>query len=55
VFGRILETTGLARRGRNFHALRHTWQTVAENAVRDMTPIHAIMGHADGTMNAECR
>jgi integrase len=56
VFKRILEDVGLYRRGRNFYALRHTWQTIAENTTRnDKVAIGTIMGHADNTMAAEYR
>jgi integrase len=55
VFRRILEGVKMYRRGRNFYALRHTFQTIAENATKDGHAIETIMGHVDATMAAEYR
>ncbi len=46
-FGKIARQTGLARPGRSFYALRHTFRTMADE-VRDRPAIDMIMGHQDG-------
>jgi integrase len=39
---------------RNFYAIRHTFQTVAEES-RDLPAVKSIMGHADNSMSAVYR
>jgi len=41
-------------RVRGFYALRHTFQTIAEES-KDMPAVRYIMGHSDPTMSAEYR
>ncbi len=54
-FGKLLDLLNLRRTGRNFYALRHTFQTVAENGTKDVPAIRTIMGHADPSMSGEYR
>ncbi|MDZ4685009.1 MAG: hypothetical protein SH850_07955 [Planctomycetaceae bacterium] len=44
----------LHRNGLNFYAVRHTFQTIAEES-RDLPAVRYIMGHADQSMSAEYR
>ena len=46
-FGKIARQTGLAKPGRSFYAMRHTFRTIADE-VRDRPAIDMIMGHQDG-------
>lgn len=48
-FGKVLRRVGIKRDGVNFYALRHTFQTVAEEA-GDTLAVSKIMGHADHSM-----
>jgi integrase len=48
-FGKVLGHLGLRRRGLNFYALRHTFETIAGES-RDQVAVNAIMGHVDNTM-----
>jgi integrase len=48
-FGKVLGELGLRRRGLNFYALRHTFETIAGES-RDQVAVNAIMGHVDNTM-----
>ncbi len=45
----LLNSQGLKRPGRNFYALRHTFRTVADEAL-DQVAAGAIMGHVDTSM-----
>ena len=44
-FGKLCKTLGLHRRGRGFYALRHTFQTIGDEAL-DAVAIRMIMGHS---------
>ncbi len=46
-FGKIARQTGLAKPGRSFYAMRHTFRTIADE-VRDRPAIDMVMGHQDG-------
>jgi integrase len=46
-FAKVMKKLGL-NGGRNFYAIRHGFQTVAEGA-RDMAAAQAIMGHVPAT------
>ena len=46
---RVKVPVKLHRRGRNFYALRHTFETIAGES-RDQVAVDFIMGHADYTM-----
>lgn len=48
-FGKVLRRVGIKRDGVNFYALRHTFQTIAEES-GDTVAVSKIMGHADNTM-----
>jgi len=43
-FRKLLDRTGLYRRGRTFYALRHTFETVAGES-RDQVAVDHVMGH----------
>lgn len=43
-FRKLLDQTGLYRRGRTFYALRHTFETVAGES-RDQVAVDYVMGH----------
>lgn len=45
----LLTSLGLKRPGRNFYALRHTFRTIADEAL-DQVAAGAIMGHVDTSM-----
>lgn len=49
-FTKLLEKTGLKRHGLNFYALRHTFQTFADEHGDD-TATRLVMGHADNSMS----
>ena len=49
-FTKLLEKTGLKRHGLNFYALRHTFQTFADEHGDD-TATKLVMGHADNSMS----
>lgn len=53
-FSKLLTATGLKRHGVGFYALRHTFQTVADE-VHDDTAVKLIMGHVDNSMSARYR
>ena len=53
-FAKLLQATGLKRPGVNFYALRHTFQTVADE-VHDDAAVKLIMGHVDASMSARYR
>jgi integrase len=53
-FGRLLDATGLHRRGVGFYALRHTFRTVADRS-KDQPAIDHIMGHARDDMASAYR
>ncbi len=44
----------LYRSGLNFYAVRHSFQTIAEES-KDLPAVKAAMGHVDGTMSGEYR
>jgi integrase len=46
--GKLLDDLGIRRRGVNFYALRHTFQTIGEEA-RDKDAVRSIMGHAEAS------
>lgn len=50
-FAKLLKSVGLKRDGLNFYALRHTFQTVAEEC-RDLPAVMHVMGHSDNSMSA---
>jgi len=50
---KLLEQLGL-KRGRNFYALRHTFQTIGERS-GDLSAVKAIMGHVDDSMSGVYR
>jgi len=54
-FTKLLKAEGLKRPGLTFYALRHTFQTIAENGCRDPIAVKAIMGHVDGTISEHYR
>jgi integrase len=49
LFCDLLKSLDLKRPGRNFYALRHTFRTVADEAL-DQVAAGAIMGHVDNSM-----
>jgi integrase len=54
-FGGLLKKLGInGRRGLNFYALRHTFETIAGES-RDQVAVNAIMGHVDSSMAATYR
>lgn len=50
-FRKLLNATGLYRKGVGFYALRHTFRTAA-GACRDEMAINRVMGHTDDSMGA---
>jgi len=50
-FSKLLRSLGLKRAGLNFYAIRHTFQTVAENS-RDFPAVKHVMGHTDDSMSS---
>jgi integrase len=46
---KVLKALGLARRGANFYALRHVFETIGGES-RDQVAVDHIMGHADPSM-----
>lgn len=53
-FRKLLNSTGIYRRGIGFYALRHVFQTIADEA-RDPVATQYIMGHSDGSMSGVYR
>jgi integrase len=53
-FRKLLDALGMLRPGRCFYALRHGFQTVADET-KDRVAVAAIMGHVDGTMSDHYR
>lgn len=53
-FRKLLVDTGVARDGLSFYALRHTFQTVADE-IGDYLATRRIMGHVDDSMSATYR
>ena len=53
-FGKLLKSVSLKREGLNFYAIRHTFQTVAEEC-RDLPAVKHVMGHPDDSMSAVYR
>ena len=53
-FGKLLKKLNLKRPGLNFYAIRHTFQTVAEES-RDLPAVKHVMGHSDDSMSAVYR
>ena len=45
-FAKVLDALGIRRKGVNFYALRHTFQTIGQKS-RDKDAVKAIMGHAE--------
>jgi integrase len=54
-FAKLLKKAGVDRPGLNFGALRHTFQTVAENVTRDKVPVAFIMGHVQADISTNYR
>lgn len=50
-FDKVLRRLKLKRRGLNFYALRHTFETIA-GEMGDQVAVNAIMGHVDDSMSA---
>ena len=48
-FRKLTDGTGIYRRGLNFYALRHTFETVGGEA-KDQVAVNAVMGHVDTSM-----
>ena len=48
-YGKLLKRLGIKRRGLNFYAIRHTFETIGGES-RDQVAVNAIMGHVDSTM-----
>jgi integrase len=46
---KLLDRLGIARQGRGFYALRHTFETIAGGS-RDQVAVNAVMGHVDQSM-----
>jgi integrase len=46
-FAKLLQNAGMKRQGLSFYALRHTFQTIAEQSL-DKDAVRCIMGHAEG-------
>jgi len=53
-FRTLLKSLGLHRKGKGFYWLRHTFQTIGDEA-RDPLATAAIMGHADSTISGQYR
>ena len=53
-FGNLLRKSDFNRKGLGFYALRHTFQTVGDEA-KDPIATASIMGHADATMSGTYR
>lgn len=51
---KLLKVMGISRRGVNFYALRHSFETIA-GGCRDQLAVDFAMGHADSSMAAEYR
>jgi integrase len=51
---KLLRSLKLKRPGLGFYALRHTFQTIGEEA-RDLTAVRHVMGHSDDSMSAQYR
>jgi len=47
-FAKVLDALGIRRKGVNFYALRHTFQTIGQKS-RDKDAVKAIMGHAEAS------
>ena len=48
-FGKLLTRLGLKRPGLNFHAIRHTFETIGGES-KDQVAVNSIMGHVDSSM-----
>ncbi len=48
-FRKLCVECGLHKHGRGFYSLRHTFRTVADEAL-DVVAINVVMGHSDNTM-----
>jgi len=54
-FARLLKNLDInGRKGRNFYALRHTFETIGGES-KDQVAVNAIMGHVDSSMAATYR
>lgn len=53
-FGRLLRHLEMKQEGVNFYALRHVFETIAEET-KDTPAIHRIMGHTDETISNNYR
>ncbi len=51
---KLLKVMGISRRGVNFYALRHSFETIA-GGCRDQVAVDFAMGYADSSMAAEYR
>lgn len=51
---KVLAKIGIERKGLNFYALRHTFETIAGGS-RDQVAVDCVMGHIDSSMAGEYR
>ena len=55
IFGKLLRELGInGKVDRNFYAIRHTFQTIAEESC-DLTAVKHVMGHVDASMSGVYR
>jgi integrase len=53
-FAKLLDSTGIESRSRNFYALRHTFRTIADEA-KDQPACDMVMGHESAHMSTHYR
>ena len=54
-FEKLMDATKTRKPKRGFYGLRHSFQTMAENATGDSVAVKFVMGHVDDSMSGEYR